>query len=171
MVGEEGGRELGIWTSTKLDNLGRGNLKKKEKKTERKDTTGLWEGRHRFWQEIRAFRGSKWASKFSAGFGKDDKDDGDDHEEEEFRPILSFEEVMRETRARGTSFPSNMLTAAKSVGIQRVLILRYLDLQGDSLWFLLRHICGSSKERQRLLGRIWVVHCRFSGLGWLSTLL
>ena len=54
MVGEEGGRELGIWTSTKLDNLGRGNLKKKEKKTERKDTTGLWEGRHRFWQEIRA---------------------------------------------------------------------------------------------------------------------
>ena len=171
MVGEEGGRELGIWTSTKLDNLGRGNLKKKEKKTERKDTTGLWEGRHRFWQEIRAFRGSKWASKFSAGFGKDDKDDGDDHEEEEFKPILRFEEVMRETRARGTSFPSNMLTAAKSVGIQRVLILRYLDLQGDSLWFLLRHICGSSKERQRLLGRIWVVHCRFSGLGWLSTLL
>ena len=36
MVGEEGGRELGIWTSTKLDNLGRGNLKKRKKKNRAK---------------------------------------------------------------------------------------------------------------------------------------
>ena len=35
MVDEEGGREFSIWTSTELDNLRRGNLKKKEKKKNR----------------------------------------------------------------------------------------------------------------------------------------
>ena len=63
------------------------------------------------------------------GNGGDKKDDGDDHEEKEFGPMLNFEEVMGETQARGASLPSDMLTAAKSVGIRKILLLRYIDLQ------------------------------------------
>lgn len=59
--------------------------------------------------------------------GGDEK--GGDGEEDEFGPLLKFEEVMRETEARGMSLPLSMLEAAKSVGIRRVLLLRYLDLQ------------------------------------------
>ena len=59
-------------------------------------------------------------------------DDGDDKEEEEFGPILNYEEVMRETEARGATLPSDMLEAAKIVGIRKVLLLRYLDLQVQS---------------------------------------
>ena len=36
MVDEEGGREFSIWTSTELDNLRRGNLKKRKKKNRAK---------------------------------------------------------------------------------------------------------------------------------------
>ncbi|PON59923.1 Protein RETICULATA-related [Parasponia andersonii] len=66
------------------------------------------------------------------GGGSGGDDNGDDHEEEEFGPILKFEEVMKETQARGATLPSDMLEAAKSVGIRKVLLLRYLDLQGCS---------------------------------------
>ncbi|GLT89523.1 hypothetical protein SLE2022_075010 [Rubroshorea leprosula] len=62
-------------------------------------------------------------------------DEGDDQDEKEFGPILKFEEVMKEIEARGASLPSDMLEAAKSVGIRKVLLLRYLDLQGSS-WLL-----------------------------------
>lgn len=56
-------------------------------------------------------------------------DNGGDKEEEEFGPIMKFEEVMKEAEARGASLPSDMLGTAKSVGIRKVLLLRYLDLQ------------------------------------------
>ncbi|KAL5550251.1 hypothetical protein UlMin_000427 [Ulmus minor] len=65
------------------------------------------------------------------GGGGGGGDDGDDYEEEEFGPIMKFEEVMKETEARGVTLPSDMLEAAKSVGIRKVLLLRYLDLQGS----------------------------------------
>ncbi|KAJ6755848.1 EXPRESSED PROTEIN-RELATED [Salix purpurea] len=56
--------------------------------------------------------------------------EGEDKEEEEFGPIMKFEEVMKETGARGASLPPDMLEAAKTIGIRKVLLLRYLDLQG-----------------------------------------
>ncbi|KAJ4837883.1 hypothetical protein Tsubulata_043902 [Turnera subulata] len=54
----------------------------------------------------------------------------EDYEEEEFGPILKFEEVKKETEARGITLPPDMLEAAKTVGIREVLLLRYLELQG-----------------------------------------
>ncbi|KAL0347359.1 UNVERIFIED_CONTAM: protein RETICULATA, chloroplastic [Sesamum calycinum] len=45
--------------------------------------------------------------------------DGDDYEEKEFGPILKFEEVIRETEARGASLPADMLEAAKTVGLRK----------------------------------------------------
>lgn len=56
--------------------------------------------------------------------------EGEDKGEEEFGPIMKFEEVMKETEARGASLPPDMLEAAKTIGIRKVLLLRYLDLQG-----------------------------------------
>ncbi|XP_022745063.1 protein RETICULATA, chloroplastic-like [Durio zibethinus] len=72
--------------------------------------------------------------KFNNGGGGGADGDGEkgDPEEEEFGPIMTFEEVMKETEARGATLPSDMLEAAKSVGIRKLLLLRYLDLQGSS---------------------------------------
>lgn len=64
------------------------------------------------------------------GGGEDGSDHGEDgSEEEELGPIMKFEEVIKESEARGVSLPSDMLEAAKTVGIRKVLLLRYLDLQ------------------------------------------
>lgn len=63
------------------------------------------------------------------GGGGGGGNEGGDPEEEEFGPIMKFEEVLRETEARGATLPLDMLEAAKSVGIRKVLLLRYLDLQ------------------------------------------
>ncbi|XP_060202061.1 protein RETICULATA, chloroplastic isoform X1 [Lycium barbarum] len=68
------------------------------------------------------------------GGGGGDNEDGGDEEEEEFGPLLKFEDVMREAEARGAKLPADMIEAAKSVGIRKLLLLRYLDLQG-SAWF------------------------------------
>lgn len=67
--------------------------------------------------------------KFPGGGGGGNGNEGDDKEEDEFGPLLKFEEVMRETEARGATLPADMLEAAKSAGIRKVLLLRYLDLQ------------------------------------------
>ncbi|XP_022767608.1 protein RETICULATA, chloroplastic-like [Durio zibethinus] len=66
------------------------------------------------------------------GAGGDGDGEKRDPEEEEFGPVMKFEEVMKETEARGATLPSDMLEAAKSVGIRKLLLLRYLDLQGSS---------------------------------------
>jgi len=71
----------------------------------------------------------------SGGGGGGGDDESHDNEEEEFGPILRFDEVMRETQARGATLPSDMIEAAKSVGIRKVLLLRYLDLQVQFLNF------------------------------------
>lgn len=63
------------------------------------------------------------------GNGGEGDGEGEDYEEKEFGPLLKFEEVMKETEARGATLPSDMLEAAKTYGIRKVLLLRYLDLQ------------------------------------------
>ncbi|XP_020242843.1 protein RETICULATA-RELATED 1, chloroplastic-like [Asparagus officinalis] len=77
-------------------------------------------------------------------------DDDDDYEEIEFSPIIKFEEVMKEAEARGGTLPNDMLEAAKSVGIRRLLFLRYLDLQG-SVWPLGMLMRSCSMLRDRML--------------------
>lgn len=47
--------------------------------------------------------------------------------------MMRFEEVMRETEARGATLPADMLEAAKSTGIRKVILFRYLDLQVSPL--------------------------------------
>ncbi|KAF3499630.1 hypothetical protein F2Q69_00044301 [Brassica cretica] len=74
------------------------------------------------------------------GGGGGDDGEEDEAEEKEFGPILKFDEVMKETERRGIALPEDMLEAAKSVGIRKLFLLRYLDLQG-SVWplgFLMR---------------------------------
>lgn len=64
------------------------------------------------------------------GGGEGGNDGGEDEaEEKEFGPILKFDEVMKETERRGIALPEDMLEAAKSVGIRKLFLLRYLDLQ------------------------------------------
>ncbi|XP_075638758.1 protein RETICULATA, chloroplastic [Castanea sativa] len=93
----------------------------------------------------------RFSSGGGGGGGGDGGDDnGDDKEEDEFGPILKFEEVMKETEARGVSLPSDMLEAAKSVGIRKLLLLRYLDLQG-SVWPLGFAMKSCSMLRNRML--------------------
>ena len=51
---------------------------------------------------------------------------------DEVGPILSFDQVVQEAEKRGVSLPSlpaDMVEAAKCVGIQILLLLRYLDMQ------------------------------------------
>ncbi|KAL5709431.1 hypothetical protein ACHQM5_020120 [Ranunculus cassubicifolius] len=79
-------------------------------------------------------------------------DEGDDkHEEEdEFGPLLKFEQVMKEIEARGVSLPSDMMEAAKNVGIHKILLMRYLDLQG-SVWPIGFAMKSCSMLRNRML--------------------
>ncbi|CAF2094880.1 unnamed protein product [Brassica napus] len=86
---------------------------------------------------------------FNNGGGGGD-DGGEDYEEKEFGPLLKFEEVMRETEARGATLPSDMLEAAKTFGIRKLILLRYLDLQSSAglLGFAIR---SWSMLRNRML--------------------
>lgn len=80
------------------------------------------------------------------GDGNGGEGDGEDYEEKEFGPILKFEEVMRETEARGATLPSDMLEAAKTFGIRKLLLLRYLDLQVCSLFVFFLELTVSKKS-------------------------
>ncbi|THU69317.1 hypothetical protein C4D60_Mb08t13160 [Musa balbisiana] len=87
----------------------------------------------------------------AGGGGGGDEGDGEDGSDEaEFGPVMKFEEVIRETEARGASLPPDLLEAAKSIGIRRVLLSRYLDLQG-SWWPLGVAIRHCSLLRNRML--------------------
>ncbi|OMO90276.1 hypothetical protein COLO4_19273 [Corchorus olitorius] len=60
----------------------------------------------------------------------------------------AFEEVMKEAEARGVKLPSDMMEAAKSNGLRKLFLLRYLDLQG-SVWplgFLMKY-CSMLRNR------------------------
>lgn len=73
---------------------------------------------------------------------------GGDGEEEEFGRILKYEDVVRETEARGADLPPDMLEAAKSTGLRELILQRYLDLQGSywPLGFLMKH-CSMLRDR------------------------
>lgn len=62
------------------------------------------------------------------GGGGDEEEEGD-FDENEFGPILKFEEVMREAEKRGATLPSDMLEAAETTGIRSLILSRYLGLQ------------------------------------------
>ena len=66
---------------------------------------------------------------------------------------MKFEEVMKMTEARGATLPSDMLEAAKSVGIRKLLLLRYLDLQ-----VMLVKICYFVEKKKILL----LLHCEIN---------
>lgn len=85
--------------------------------------------------------------RFPSGGGGGDGEENDE-DEEEFGQVMKYEEVMREIELRGASLPSDMLEAAKTMGLRRLVLTRYLDLQG-SVWplsFLVRY-CGMLRNR------------------------
>lgn len=78
--------------------------------------------------------------------------DGDEGEDE-LGPILSFDQVVQEAEKRGVSLPSlpaDMVETAKTIGIQKLLLLRYLDMQA-SAWPLGPAIRSCSLLRNRML--------------------
>lgn len=103
--------------------------------------------------------GSGGNGKFPPGGGGggndgESEDGGKTGEEGEFGPVLNYDEVVREIERRGWGgeviLPSDMLEAARTVGIEKVLLLRYLDLQ-DSAWPLVMAIRSCSLLRNRML--------------------
>ncbi|KAK1312048.1 hypothetical protein QJS10_CPA07g00104 [Acorus calamus] len=84
------------------------------------------------------------------GGGGDGESGGKEEVDEEFGPVLKFEEVMREMEARGVRLPSDMLEAAKTVGLQKVILFRYLDMQ-NSFWPLGFAMKSCSWIRNRML--------------------
>ncbi|PIN00983.1 hypothetical protein CDL12_26510 [Handroanthus impetiginosus] len=79
------------------------------------------------------------------GGGGGGEGDGD---EEEFGPMMKYEEILSEAESRGATLPADMLEAAKSTGLRRLIVTRYLDLQGSAwpLGFLMRH-CSMLRNR------------------------
>nr|XP_019705615.1 protein RETICULATA-RELATED 1, chloroplastic [Elaeis guineensis] len=100
--------------------------------------------------------GSGGNGKFPPGRrgGDGGRNDGDHEknngEDDEFGPILKFNEVIGEAEKQGVSLPSDMLEDAKTVGIQKVLLLRYLELQA-SAWPLGFAMKSCSLLRNRML--------------------
>ncbi|CAN0900450.1 Protein RETICULATA-RELATED 1, chloroplastic [Linum grandiflorum] len=90
------------------------------------------------------------ADGFGGNGGSPGDGDGDNREENEFGPILKFDDVIRETNARGAKLPADMLAAAETIGIREKFLLRYLDLQdaGWPLGFLMNHF---SMLRNRMM--------------------
>uniref|UniRef100_A0A0V0IDA0 Putative ovule protein n=1 Tax=Solanum chacoense TaxID=4108 RepID=A0A0V0IDA0_SOLCH len=80
--------------------------------------------------------------------GGDDGDGGGDYDEKEFGPIVKFDEVVKEAEKLGAKLPIDMLEAAKTTGIRRLILSRYLDMQGSAwpLGFLMRH-CSMLRNR------------------------
>ncbi|XP_074580734.1 uncharacterized protein LOC141837187 [Curcuma longa] len=66
------------------------------------------------------------------GGGDNGGDNSGGYEEEEFGPLLKYEEVVKEVEAHSASLPFDMLEAAKTSGIQQLLLYRYLDLQASA---------------------------------------
>lgn len=84
----------------------------------------------------------------NGGNGGAGGNEGDDEDEKEFGPIVKFDEVMRETEKMNATLPSDFLEAAKTTGIRKLLLDRYLELQGSGwpLGFLMRH-CPMLRNR------------------------
>ncbi|KAK9123849.1 hypothetical protein Sjap_013451 [Stephania japonica] len=100
---------------------------------------------------VGSFSGNGGDGRFRGGGGGGGGDNEEDNQEEkEFGPILKFEEVIKEVDARGASLPSDMLEAAKANGIRKIILDRYLDLQG-SAWPLGFMMKSCSLLRNRML--------------------
>ncbi|KAG9444121.1 hypothetical protein H6P81_015461 [Aristolochia fimbriata] len=98
-----------------------------------------------------SFNGSGGTGKFPPGGGGGGDDHGEeDKEEEEFGPLLKYDEVITEAEARGVILPLDMLDAAKKIGIRKVLLSRYLDLQASG-WPLGIAVRSCSLLRNRML--------------------
>ena len=85
----------------------------------------------------------------SGGGGGNGDPEDDSTEDDEFGPLLKFDDVLKETKARGASLPEDMLEAAKTVGIREVLLSRYFDLQVLLIFFL--PICETLSPAMRML--------------------
>ncbi|KAK4779525.1 hypothetical protein SAY87_015631 [Trapa incisa] len=75
------------------------------------------------------------------GGGDRGGDGGGDGEEDEYGPVMKYADIIREAEARGAKLPADMLDAAKTTGLPKVILERYLELQG-SFWplgFLMKH--------------------------------
>ncbi|KAL6195902.1 hypothetical protein ACLB2K_031519 [Fragaria x ananassa] len=72
----------------------------------------------------------------------------EDAEGEEFGPLLRFDEVLKETEACGVELPLDTLEAAKTTGLRKEFLLRYLALQGAAwpLGFLIKY-CSMLRNR------------------------
>lgn len=84
------------------------------------------------------------------GGGGGEGGEDNDGEEKEFGPIIRYDEVIEEAKKLGAILPADMLEAAKSTGIRRLILSRYIALQGSAwpLGFFVRH---SSMLRNRML--------------------
>lgn len=58
------------------------------------------------------------------GGGEGDEGDGD-----ESGPLMKYDDVLIEAERRGAVLPADMLQAAKSTGLPRLILNRYLDIQ------------------------------------------
>ncbi|KAL3828529.1 hypothetical protein ACJIZ3_017331 [Penstemon smallii] len=81
------------------------------------------------------------------GGGGGGGDEGN-NDEDEFGPIIKYADVLKEAENVGAILPADMLEAAKSTGIRRLILTRYLDLQGSGwpLGFLMRY-CSMLRNR------------------------
>lgn len=74
---------------------------------------------------------------------------GDEAEEErEFGVLLNWEQVARELEARGIVLPADMAEAAKTTGIRKLLLERFMELQAGPLGLFVR---SNRMLRNRLL--------------------
>lgn len=74
--------------------------------------------------------------------------DGDSEEEREFGVSLNWEQVAKELETRGIVLPSDMAEAARTTGIRKLLLERYIELQGGPLGPFVR---SNAMLRNRLL--------------------
>ncbi|KAJ7539883.1 hypothetical protein O6H91_11G113400 [Diphasiastrum complanatum] len=102
--------------------------------------------------EIDTGGGGGGSSNYRGYGGSDDNGKGGDADEEEeaYGPILNSEEVIREAKARGITLPVDLAEAARAVGIEKLLLFRYFQLQG-ALWPL-----GSAIKKSSML-RNWML--------------
>ena len=63
--------------------------------------------------------------------------DGDGEGDEEFGPIMKFEELKKEAEARGVVLPMDMVEAAKTTGIRQSFLFLVFGFVGEILIFLI----------------------------------
>ncbi|CAH9097322.1 unnamed protein product [Cuscuta epithymum] len=83
------------------------------------------------------------------GGGGEGENEGND-DEDEFGPIMKFEDVMREVEKRCANLPDDMLEIAKAMGLRRLILTRYLDLQ-----IVIDSCCATFAEVQKRGKDFW----------------